>query len=495
MHPAHRFVCSAIAVVSLFMVQSASAAEQVTVAIDAGKVCKVNPRGFASANLCWLTDSDRHHDRPVSMADALGDMGVGALRFPYGHLGDYYLWHDGPYEDLETRGLNHRMVGMPWSMRSWSWAVEPDGTLTTAMDFDEYIALCKKLKAKPVVVVNTMSMYTDDTMSRERLIQSAAEWVRYAKKKDYPVAYWSIGNEVDHKPSQRHRTREAYFELYTEMVKAMKAIDPTIRTGPGILGNRGYYDHALSLDPGLVDFLCVHQYMFFYRSDNADKAWQENPLKAWQNTASTEGYKMIATAERALRASGRDKIELLVTETGITGSPKTAGQDNNLWKSLWWLEVLMHQTQASDVSYSFFWGTHSPWDGPAEADIEGKDQGVLLRMDNNARKPTGEVVRIFNRYFYRELLDVQRVHGQVRVFASRDPASGRLSIFLLNKGDISLPVRLNFTGSKAIRWSHLCYAGRDARDPQPALAHVGDREPADSFKVTCPGMSLTILHQ
>lgn len=184
-----------------------------------------------------------------------------------------------------------------------------------------------------------------------------------------------------------------------------------------------------------------------------------------------------------------------MTETGITGAPGSAGTENNLWKSLWWLEVLMHQAQTPGVSYSFYWGTHSPWSGNTEADMKGQEHGALLRLDNNKRKPTGEVVRLYNRYFYNQVLGVERVHGQVRVFASRDPDSGKLSIFLLNKASTSQPVRLNVTGAKPMDWTHLRYRGRHAHDTKRRVDRVAERRHADTLSVTCPGMSLTILHQ
>jgi|SaaInlStandDraft_1057018.scaffolds.fasta_scaffold13562_4 alpha-L-arabinofuranosidase len=479
----------------IFQLMVPLTAETVEVVIDSSKVFKENHSGFSGVNLCWLTDSDQNWKRPTSMVKALKEMGVGALRFPYGHLADYYVWHSGKIEDIEDGGLKPVMKAMPPYLKKWTWAFNEDGTMKKAMNFDEYISMCKKLNVKPLVVVNTLSMHLKGGPSREETIKKAAEWVRYASKKDYQVAYWSIGNEVDHGVSKKNMDMESYFDLYVDIVKAMKNENPAIKVGPGILGNKNYFDRALKIDSSLIDFSCVHQYMFPFRSDKVSPLWKTNSLKAWQATTQWKEFGNLNKAA-AFYSKIKDRdFELLVTETGITGSPERSGSVNNLWKSLWWFEVLMHQLAMKGVSYSFYWGTHSPWSGGTEDDMKGKDDGVLLRLDNNKRKPTGEIIRMVNNFFFSQMLEVKIAHGDLRLYASKDRQTGHLALFILNKGDEEVSFRPLINEVKGSDWHHYLYAGVNANDTQPKLNHLGKIKSAKTLEIRCPGLSLSILRQ
>jgi alpha-L-arabinofuranosidase len=476
----------------IFSVSTLSSLFAIDISVNAKDVIKENKEGVASANLCWLTDSDKHWKRPISTSEAIKDLGIGSARFPYGHLADYYFWHWGSYKSLKKNQLKPKMLGMPSWLKKWEWAFNDNGTIKNAMDFDEYIDMCKKGKIKPLVTVNVLSWKLPGGPSREETIKSAAEWVRYASKKDYQVEYWAIGNEVDHKSPM---PMKEYFELYTDIVKAMKRVNPNIKTGPGILGKDSYYNAALQLDPKLIDFSCVHQYMFFYGSKKAAEGWKVNAFKAWQKTSSTEGYGNLAKAQKFYKKANREDLELVVTETGITGNPKNSGRENNLWKALWWFEVLMYEIKMPGVSYSYYWGTHSPWSGGTEKAMKGKDQGVLLRLDNNKKKPTGDIVRIVNKTVYKQILEVERVHGDIRAFASRDKETGKLSILLLNKGDQILTVNLNLKGNKNVDWVHCVYSGKSPTDILPKITQAGKYKNSKKLKVNCPPLSLSILRQ
>jgi hypothetical protein len=147
-------------------------AESITV--DVGKVRKKNVnKGIAGANLCWLTDSDKYWKRPVSMEQAVRELGCKSLRFPYGHLADNYLWHTPPYNDAD-KGLRHAVATKTKIPMNWTWAVNKDGTFKGAMDFDEYMVFCKKLDITPLVVVNALSCKYKEGPTKESLIESAA---------------------------------------------------------------------------------------------------------------------------------------------------------------------------------------------------------------------------------------------------------------------------------------------------------------------------------
>src|SRR5690606_34042549 len=173
------------------------------------------------ANTCWLMDSDIKWPRTVSNESRFAEMKLGALRFPYGHLADNYLWHTpGQYANVATTGPVPK-VASPDKPSGWSWAVNSsNGTFFKDLSFDEYIAICKRQQIEPLIVVNAQShLYTGTTVNYEQLKTSAIEWARYANiTKAYGVKYWQLGNEVEH---DANLTMSEYTDLFIDFAAEM----------------------------------------------------------------------------------------------------------------------------------------------------------------------------------------------------------------------------------------------------------------------------------
>ncbi len=380
------------------------------------------PKGASSVNLCWLLDSDKHRPNPTqSMAEALKEVGVGSLRFPYGHLANNYLWHSGSYEDAKQNGLRPTVAATGTIPGNWDWAVNQDGTFIDAMDFDEYIELCESQSIAPLVVVNCMSFKYDGGPSVAELAKSAAEWVRYAQDKDYKVRYWQIGNEMDHHP--KIITLEEFVDVYVEIASAMKAVDPTIQIGPGILGKAHYFTSIYNRAPELVDFTTAHQYMWAFKESCKN-------YELW-STSKHNYIKNIYQMQAAVNKTEKKDMEILITESGVSPSRRGMGDINNTYKSLWWFEVLMSELNVRGVSYVYFWGTHSPWKG--DKDDEKDDVALWFRMDDNSRKPIAEVSKFVNENLLDNFVKCRNNNKALRMYAmsSVDKSSG--SIFVMNK--------------------------------------------------------------
>ena len=237
---------------------------QDTISIDFNKITKRNiPEGAASANLCWLLDSDaKRPNNHKSFSEAINELGCGSLRFPYGHLADNYLWHTPPYDNTQ-KGLRPAVATQTQTPAQWDWATNKDGTFKSAMDFDEYMSMCTHLDIKPLVVVNALSFKYKGGPTINELTTSAAEWVKYAKKKNYHVEYWQIGNEVDHHPDLI--TKDEYVDAYQQISTAMKAVDPEVKVGPGILSKTPFFKKIITQTPDLIDFTSCHQYLWSYK--------------------------------------------------------------------------------------------------------------------------------------------------------------------------------------------------------------------------------------
>ncbi len=465
---------------SLFKLE---AQEQVTIQFDKVEKQGIKP-GASAANLCWLMDSDEErHNKHQSMRSAFTEMGAGALRFPYGHLADNYFWHTPPYDDVEG-GLRPKVASFKRPPANWDWAVNKDGSFIKDMDFDEFMKLCNEENIAPLVVVNILSHKYPDGPSIETLAESAAEWVRYSKNKGYKVAYWQIGNEIDHHP--KTITLKEFIEGYKTIASAMKAVDPSVKIGPGILGKQHYFTALYNAAPELVDFTSCHQYMWKFVDNNKNyDLWSKVNMSYIEN---------VEKMQRAVSNTADKDMEILITETGVTPSGKGLGDINNLYKSLWWFEVLMSELKIPNVAYSFFWGSHSPWKGLA--DDEKDDVGVLFRADDNSRKPIAEVSKIVNEHLLDNFVNATATSDALRVYAMSDNNGDEAVVLIMNKRKEDMPIKLALNAlSKEL--SKMQVTTLTGKNPFAREVKIKE-EKAVSLKkagdnIMVPGVSLTAI--
>ena len=155
--------------------------------------------------------------------DALKNIPCGFLRFPGGTDSDGYLWDE------------HRLA----DDKRWPFI---DGEQT--MDTDEFIALCRKTNAIPIICCNTEIAFFDSPEKAEEL---AAGWVKYCNiDNDYDIKYWELGNE----PYYHTRFNGIeYANLFNRMSIAMKKVDPDIMVGAVGEWNTKYSGMKSEIDP------------------------------------------------------------------------------------------------------------------------------------------------------------------------------------------------------------------------------------------------------
>jgi hypothetical protein len=233
--------------------------------------------------------------------------GVTALRFPGGSYSDAYHWKTN--------------TGTPGS----NIYINANDT------FDHFMTLnLIPVGAQAIVTVNYGSNAAGSGGGDPA---EAADWVRYANiEKGWKIRYWEIGNEIggngyfsdpgwefdlhspyDHKrKGQPALSQSAYGKNTLEFLHAMKAVDPTIRTGVGVDmpdsnpadGNAALFKEVKDK----VDFLIVHWYP---KASSTDLTVTED-IKP-QLTALREQYARYAGA------AGKS-IPIAVTETNGGGS-------------------------------------------------------------------------------------------------------------------------------------------------------------------------------
>jgi alpha-L-arabinofuranosidase len=421
------------------------------ITVDVSKRTKQVFENSGGVVSCWLLDSDIERPRKTSFTDAMKDMGVKYIRFPYGHLADNYLW-DADNDWGNT--LTPKIASFSQAPANWDWAVNPSsGEFIKDMDFDEYISICNNVGAEPMVVVNILSYKYKDGPTYEQLKKSAIEWVRYANiTKGYKVKRWALGNEVDHHPDLI--SKEEYKALYTNFATAMKKVDPDIFIGPGLLGN--WHAEMLAHDPDNIDFICVHNYLYKYD-------WRNQDYEGWKNTTDIL-VDNVKKCQNAVSNSSIPDTEIHVTE--MNSRPwKNKSDSDDLFRALAYSEMMLNASSFEDVKATYVWNSHSPWVGP-----EKNSPYNVLDLDNN-REPRGDVIKIINENTLDYFVEVPRVNGFVRTYANVDKLNEKLNVFLINKNNTTETVNIKTSAFKLQpNYTIKTYSGKDPLDTSPVYS-------------------------
>lgn len=184
----------------LFNINASTLSKNFTINL-AEKIDSINPLFWGTNFLFWIQDHAALQDGTIETS--LKNMPCTILRYPGGAVADNFHW--------KTNMLDNAAF-FPYEQGS------------TETNFDEFIAFCRRVNAEPLLVVNTQSWWIHNDMDGGA--KEAADWVQYCKDKDYHVKYWEIGNETYLHPFM---TAKEYGQVVKKYVRAMKAVDPTIK--------------------------------------------------------------------------------------------------------------------------------------------------------------------------------------------------------------------------------------------------------------------------
>lgn len=461
----------------LFLTMTSQAQDTVTFDTENVKAGMLD-RGLGSMNLCWLLDSDVKRPRTHTMLERIREMKCGSLRFPYGHLANNYLWDTPPYGGT----LTPKVAATTVVPGTWSWATDDDGYFLKDMDFNEFMDLCAGAGSKPLVVVNVLSYKYANGPLYDTLKKVAVEWVKYARDHELKVAYWQLGNEMDH--HQDLMTKAEYVALYIDFVTAMKAADSTIHCGPGILSGVGYFNDIMAQAPELVDFTSCHQYLF-------GKPWPNYP--AWRDSIITGTTSNINGMQNAVDQSSKSNLPILITETSAFGN-WSSNTSNPLFKGLAWFDVLFEEQQYEDVKYTYMWNSHTPWSGEAN---EEAGANAWWNNDDNSLTAMGWPVYILNRTLEEKyMIPDQKIHGKTLSYGAHTPSTGNMVIYLLNKdtATTTLNVKLNHCMADTTTYERWVFTGNNAWDKYPTFTQTGSISfTEDGFSSALPPHSLVVV--
>ena len=347
---------------------------------------------------------------------AIADLHPPVIRWPGGSFVANYHWKG-------TVGPQARRISKP--------DVHWDEQDPLSFGIDEFMTLCRRVGAEPVVVINTGAK--DGNVDRAEYVQDARDFVEYCNgpatskwgrvragnghPEPYGVKYWEIDNEIWRlKP-------EDYVAMLRSFIPAMKSVDPTIQTiacGSGSLGARwGEGDTAVIEQAAeLVDYLSVHHY--------------ENPDKFAEGPAIAEKF-WNGLGEKIAK-SRNPRMRLFMSEWNAQSTD---------WRTGLYAGGMLNAFEKSGVvtmASPALWLRHvsaPAWDN------------AFINFDNRSWFPAPNyvVMKLFRDHFASRLLRVDGDAAGLSVDAAQSADGKRVVVKLVNPSDAARDVSLELGAS------------------------------------------------
>ncbi len=191
------------------------------------------------------------------LLQAIDELKPPVIRWPGGCFASPYRWKD-------AIGPQHKRKMYPREI----W----DDLEINAYGTDEFIRMCKKISAEPLIVVNIGTKAWNENPNPEEFMQDVLDWIEYCngsatskwgkvraqngRSESYNVKYWEIDNET------WHMSAEDYAAEVKKYAPAMKKKDPTIKLAACGSGSFNLEWNRVIIDQcaELIDYLSIHHY-------------------------------------------------------------------------------------------------------------------------------------------------------------------------------------------------------------------------------------------
>lgn len=380
----------------------------------------------------WWDDQVNRVSGARTLPAALSDMGAKYWRYPGGEKADGYLWSTPPFTASNPRLA--RISSQDWPSNDplyWTPAGNTNGNWAhNVYSFDKFMADCQAANCTPVIVIAYDGIYKAAyvggvSLTQQQAIDTAVAWVNYANKvKGYNIKYWEIGNETwkpGYMGGDPDRVQQA--QDFITFCQAMKTVDSSIWCGTSA-DNQSDWNTLLAGAAPYIDFLSVHSYEAKSYVDYS--SYQKSSL--YPNVKVDYAYNALQNYP-----SQKDRIKIMVTETGgITFGTNGTWSQADLGHALMTFDIMAQLQQDKRVEFSQFWATR--WTNQnAQGNLWPPKQSEddALKPDNSF-SPQGMAIKILAGYSLANMVGTTST-ATVRTFASHDPATARLNMWLINK--------------------------------------------------------------
>ncbi|WP_055096905.1 hypothetical protein [Gabonia massiliensis] len=480
------------------------AGEPIYIQINPDKTIKELKNCPLGVNVNFLLDNDKNRPQKVrTFSDALKEMGTMIVRFPGGEKSDNYLWSIYPYEKANPQIARKGDFEWPYT-----------ATLDKSKflyDFDTFMSDCKSAGAKanlvvPMDIYRPVSINRDGTPSTEltftQALQNAVEWVKYTKK-HYPgmVIAWSISNEpwlngggtqTPIKDPYRYGSDAAV------LAYEMKKIDPEIKialagerpdwynTALDGFKNRIQKDYKIQEWTRYLDYLDIHGYPFYvYKEADCIGCGKAGYSSFISNpTQGIDGY--IERARSGLTVEYRDLFPFIYTETSALSYSEWDKNGPDTGHGLGAFFVMAEGITNPHIEFIQYWNTR--W----------KDDNVNV---NNLLKPNNELtglglaISILGKNLLTHMVKVTDNSAKINSYASYDPQSKKLNIFILNRDTVPTLAELSISNHKFKQTDYRVYKGKNDKDLNPSFSKVEyiKKNKKASMHLTVEPVSITLI--
>lgn len=370
----------------------------------------------------------------------------------------------GSQEQLRAAGLTYlRFPGGNWG----------DQNDLTHQQVDDFIALCRALKAEPAISARL----------RGGTPERAADLVRYVNQtKGYRVRYWSVGNE----PTLYEDYDIARFNReWRATAQAMRAADPQIvLVGPDIHqfdaagtmqdSRQRFTLHEflrafLRANGDLVDVVAIHRYPFPSSLGAGDPTVEQ--LR--QNSREWDAL-LPALRRLTLESAGRD-LPLAVTEVNANWTPSLGGDatPDAPFAAVWWADVLGRMIRQRVTIVAQF------------AVFAPQSEGWGL-MNSFSTRPAYHVYALYQRLGQEQVYSSSDDPNSTIVAARR--ADGALTLLITNLADQPSTKRLMLAAGRLPDAAETWRLDAQHRAKQVEPTALGERA-----ALTLPPRSVTLL--
>lgn len=319
-------------------------------------------------------------------------MGATSLRFPGGSQSDVYHWE---------RGMG------PQAQRGENQHFHSKRMQRTVMGTVEFLQLCAAAGARPLITVNVLTGTAEE----------AARWVHACNVQGLKdpvtgqrlprVPEWEIGNEPylrDEDQPDIALEPEAFARKADAFIRAMRAVDPSIRVGVPVSNNQrqgvpvvhfpDYTRRMLGTLTQRLDFVAVHNaYMPFTQDLKAS----ERDRAYWAAMAAARSVQADLQALRRLLAELRpgQTLPLAITEYNAIFTLGKGSSDEWMGSpagALYVADVLRLFAQSPEVAQAQLWSLSGNWRFGAIS-----QEGFM--------RPVGQVLALVNQALQGRVLD------------------------------------------------------------------------------------------
>lgn len=411
---------------------AAAAQVNAAVIVDGAQIIRSFTSDGVSVNLNFFMDDDSRLQPATPLADSLTQMGAGLLRFPGGEKTDNYLWSVPPYASPDPHFAVTGAQSCAHTYRQDSVAgryttdfVKP---VESTLDFDEFMDVVAQTGGEAFISVNGDAHHYNgpcDTVGLDRLVETAAEWVRYANvTNNLGVKYWMVGNETWNAAAHDSGSVPSPSEAAADFVaiaSAMKAVDPTIT----IVANsrHGGWISTLVNNPQalpLIDAIGISNYPINgmpggyagYRDEAVDLSW---PIRRILPTAQAHDLPIIV-------------YEYLPID--FEGSWSSV---NDLGHALATMQMLGDQMSFPEVSIASLWNTR--WFRQAQVGFD-RSTGSETLFDainpDGSLTPTGQALSLWGNHALDDLVLTTETR-YTNVYATLSTDGSDATIFVINR--------------------------------------------------------------